>query len=588
MRGSDRTGRETFRKQAAAAGFSPELSLAAERMVQLLPKESRDETRAPLLYWLALGVFLSAQSGALRTRHEDVCRLLAASVEATEGGSAAGEGVLPFAEMEGAEALWALFLQGEEPLLRQKEGWLYLPRLLSEEERLLRAVEVRLDDTPRDQGVSPLPEAAFWEALREQESYPLDETRRLAVERALSSNWLIVTGGPGTGKTTVVMTILRGLLTAFGGNLRIFLAAPTGRAANRMTESLLSQTKEQNPVDSLIPREAFTLHRLLGRRPGSFRPPRYCPENPLPADVVVVDEASMVDIRMMITLLEGLSPETRLILVGDKDQLPSVEAGSILGDFLLGWENPSHRFHERVVALQKSWRSTLGILQAAQGVIRGDVAAVKEAFARGDQELRWLPELSQESRRKLLPPGEWKEPPRSEEEALRRAESRVVLSSLRRGYWGVEGLNRLMADWLRPRGEKALFSGMPLIITRNDPGMGLFNGDRGVLFKKGGRFFGLFRGGPEAPHRLIPLGLLPAWEAAYAQTIHKSQGSEFDEALVVLPEGGDTLLGREILYTGITRAKKRVLLVAGEERLSQAVKERVYRPSGIPQALHQD
>ncbi len=659
-------GREGFFRRFPGEGLAPEIQVAAERMAARAGGgggsgglEKGPGRPGPACLWTAAAVFMALEEGALRLCAADVRGLLRRFYRRAEELRGKGdEGrVWPEERLEEElpgensvrEAL--AFLAGEhlagehltgkplagEPLAGEaqsgdlsagrpglvKEGdWYYLPRFYRDQQALMEAAEERIGVEEGEELSEDLVRSL--EAAEGERA--LDGPRRKAVAKALRYPWVLITGGPGSGKTTTLMTILRALFLQEGDTLSVLLAAPTGRAANRMTESLASQ-RGASDLDQQIPAEAATLHRLLGLRPGSARPPQYGRTNPLPARVVVVDEASMVDLRMMRYLFEALSPESRLILLGDKDQLPSVEAGSILGDFLQGSDRPEHRLHDQVVTLEKIWRSSPEVLEIARGVIRGDddavfsrlqgwtprqglpekagvywypqsgngdiAGAVKDFLAGAagaipvPRELEGLEEYPA-----AADPDELPAAVRAAVQAAGRmmglVEDRTVLTPLRRGLLGVEGLNRRLMEAFGPRGRGrrgGWYHGLPLMIRQNDPVQGLYNGDRGVVCRIRGQAFGLFTGDKSRPFRLIPLGLLPAWEPSYAQTIHKSQGSEFKQLFMVIPPGAERLLSREIVYTGLTRTKEWVILAAEEEQIRGAMAKGIRRPSGIPDRL---
>lgn len=449
---------------------------------------------------------------------------------------------------------------------------------------------------------------------------PGSEGQRRACERALHERFIVITGGPGTGKTSTVARLLVLLAARHGREgerpLRIVLAAPTGKAAARVTEALqrerdgllaIAQAQDCTAAFDVWPEQTLTLHRLLraDMRTGRFRRDRY---DPIPADVVVVDEASMIDVRMMWALLEALPQHARLVLLGDRDQLASVEAGSVmaalceLGDVAEGDATGSVLAAAVPVAvLEHSHRfpagSPLGRLAAA--VNRGQ-AAEAHAIVRQDESgaLAWCA-LSQGAPGDALPaPFEalvvegcrrWLDAVDRLEDAARDAKARSlpaeawgavqeqraaevleamrgfqVLCAQRGGEWGVERLNQRCAAALRRARRLAPTSpwyvGRPVMVTRNDYASGLMNGDVGITLRH--------RASPDAPptlrvafrgpdSRIVfkSVARLPDVETVFCMTVHKAQGSEFEHVVLVLPETHGALLTRELVYTGLSRAR---------------------------------
>lgn len=405
---------------------------------------------------------------------------------------------------------------------------------------------------------------------------PLHEGQEEAVRRALVRRTLVVSGGPGTGKTTVVARVLEALSGTEPGFApeSIALCAPTGRAKARLRESI----GKALPGWGAPP--ASTLHSLLGTRPdGSFR---HDAGNPLPFSMVVVDEASMIDLALFAALLDALAPGTRLLLLGDPDQLPSVEAGAVFGDLVelleqAGGETGTHharltfthRNAGRIRALaEETNRGETESVTALDIVVPGTGEALRETL-RTDPvgTVRWIGGDLEDALalwwdlHGVGRPGSTLE---SEAETISRSR---VLCAAHQGASGRERVNELGDEHLRALARRAGLppgAGRPVVLTRNLPALDLWNGDLGVsvqsddmrhvLFARGGGFVA------HPPERLE--GLEPAW----AITIHKSQGSEFDHVLLVLPEDDTPLLTRQILYTGLTRAR-RTLWIWGRKDL---------------------
>jgi exodeoxyribonuclease V alpha subunit len=474
-----------------------------------------------------------------------------------------------------------------------------------------------------------------------------------ALEHALRQNLTLISGGPGTGKTAVVVSILRCLARLGIDCARIRLAAPTGRAAYRLTEALRrdlanldGNSKIPAPDRALLTLEAQTLHRLLQYRPAthSFA---YHARNQLSADVLIIDEISMADAIMMSRVLEALPAGAKLVLLGDKDQLPSVEPGAVLAD-LLALAEFSGR--SNCVLLEGSHRSTRAILDVAGEINRGvaelvfktdgtrsaaqgnwgelagchwvDLTALNgmkggwPAFLEAWSERQYLARpAGGESYRELIGQAagllDFSAPDEKRDtnllsrifEAIQRAQ---ILTLLRRGAYGCEGLNARLCRALRrhldPQAGEEYFAGMPVLIMRNAYGLNLFNGDVGVILKdRRGSYRAAFlrlalngAGEPQKSGVFYALSVLPKYEAAFAITVHKSQGGEYEQILLVLPQeleagedanAGDSafdlpvqrLLTREILYTGLTRAKHTALLCGTRAVISQAIKNKIER-----------
>jgi exodeoxyribonuclease V alpha subunit len=446
--------------------------------------------------------------------------------------------------------------------------------------------------------------------------------QRVAAIAALSRRFCVISGGPGTGKTSTVVKVLALLLEQQGGEgCRIALAAPTGKAAARLKESIMGGVACTDEVRALIPEDVFTLHRLLGYLRGSCSF-RHNSENPLPYDLVIVDEASMVSLPLMAKLVDALRHDTRLILLGDRDQLASVEAGAVLGDIcntgamhgfsaqfaalaagLSGDELPVEEtigpLGDAVVLLKKSYRftsaggiGTVGALvnegsgEAALAALKDDalpdisMTPTPPAAALGDE----LAEKIVTGFAAYLKEG-------SPERAFDRFARFRILCAMRSGPYGVESVNRLVRERLAKAGlikpEGRWYAGEPVMITRNDYNLGLFNGDVGLILpdpESGNELRAFFPSGTGQMRKVLPLRL-PEHESAFALTVHKSQGSEFDRVLLILPDRDLPLLSRELLYTAITRAKHSVELLGSDELFLSAVRRRIVRRSGLRDRL---
>lgn len=484
------------------------------------------------------------------------------------------------------------------PIVLDDAGRCYLHRYWNAERRLaarilavcgdvlddvdLGSVAERLAELfPRDPAAArDAPESTDWQA----------EAARLVLGRRLA----IVSGGPGTGKTTTVARILA-LLLASKRELRIELAAPTGKAAARLTESIRAQASAL-PVDVELRRvigelEARTIHRLLGYggRGGRFR---HDSSRPLACDVVIVDEASMIDLLLMDSLLDAIPPHARLVLVGDKDQLASVDAGFVYGD-LCDASQAAGALRGVAVELKKNWRfrEHPGIEALAAAVRAGDAGAAAAALAD--------PLLTDATR--IDPPADARAIVRqlddeitavvtaaSADAALAALTRFRLLCAANRGPYGVETLNGAIERHLRARGLVGggdWYRGRPVLVTANDYSVGLFNGDVGVCFPDAEGRSRVWFPATDGTLRAVVPASLPPHVTAWAMTVHKSQGSEFDRVVVVLPERDSPLLSRELVYTAVTRARERVTILGTERTLHAAIERSASRASGLRDRL---
>jgi len=461
--------------------------------------------------------------------------------------------------------------------------------------------------------------------------------QKLACAIALRGSVAIITGGPGTGKTYTVARLLALLFATApeAGSQRIALAAPTGKAAARLKQSidkalgeLADRVGARLPLRELTQRmgAARTLHSLLGARPDS-RAFAHHAGNPLDVDVLIVDEASMVHLEMMASLLDALPPNATLILLGDKDQLASVEAGAVLGDLChdaqagaysvqtrdyvraaCGEELPADflgdggPLAQQTVMLRHSRRFGGPIGQLALAVNAGDAARTESVLRGGQEGVRWIEHAQQQQVLQLALNGygayldvlnaglkaglntnrdEWVR------QVLQRFESFRILCAVRDGEWGVSGLNGAVAGrlaqagLLRPSGD--WYVGRPVMVTRNDYGTGVYNGDIGVTLPDPSRAGALrvyFMEGDTV--RSVLATRLRNVETAFAMTVHKSQGSEFRHTVLVLPRERNAVLTRELVYTGITRASEQFTLVSPAGAvLAEAIAQRTHRTSGL-------
>jgi exodeoxyribonuclease V alpha subunit len=394
----------------------------------------------------------------------------------------------------------------------------------------------------------------------------------------------VIAGGPGTGKTSRVARMVSELIEqAADRPPLIALAAPTGKAAARLQEAVYEQVAAGAGL------QAATLHRLLGWRPGSHSRFAHDRHNRLPHDVVIVDETSMVSLSLMARLVEAVRPNARLVLVGDPGQLASIEAGVVLADIVGAGRG--------VVMLEHVHRFGAGIARLADAIRQGDGDSTVAALRAAPEEITWLPidvdttEAGFELVRDravaagLAVVGAAREGDALE--ALAALGRFRLLCAHRRGPYGVSDWSSRVQAWLAPDIddiEQRDFVGRPLLVTENDYELGLYNGDTGVIVAGAGeRPAAAFERGGEVL-RFSPLRL-GAVDTVYAMTIHKSQGSQFDTAAVLLPAPTSRILTRELLYTGVTRARRQLILVGTEAAVRQAVERPVARASGLRERL---
>ena len=537
---------------------------------------------------------------------------------------------------------------------------LYLRRYWTYERRIAAALRQRLaagEPTPAD-----LPQRleALFGKVGSAPGAQVD-WQKLACAIATRRAFSIITGGPGTGKTTTVvrlLALLQAPAVASGHPLRIRLAAPTGKAAARLTESISQQVQSLDvspEVRQKIPSEVTTVHRLLGSRPGT-RHFRHHAGDPLPLDVLVVDEASMIDLEMMANLLDALPPHARMVLLGDKDQLASVEAGAVLGDLCRDAENgyyspqtqawlqevsgedlsqspllpgdaQTHPLAQQVVMLRQSRRfgqgSGIGQLarlvnqqrdQEARALLAAKTYQDLYALALKGEQDRKFERLILEGHGGVDGPQGYRrylavladERPQAgaglEDECwtvwaravLNAFDSFQLLCAVRKGPWGVEGLNQRITHALYNAGliesEHQWYEGRPVLMTHNDYGLGLMNGDIGITLRLPERDgagkqvlrVAFPRNDGSGGVRFVLPSRLTDVETVYAMTVHKSQGSEFAHTALILPEALNPVLTKELIYTGITRAKHWFSLIEPRQGVfEEALRRKVKRLSGL-------
>ncbi|MDC0602364.1 exodeoxyribonuclease V subunit alpha [Aliiglaciecola sp.] len=526
------------------------------------------------------------------------------------------------------------------PLVLDKNS-LYLQRYYYYESELAKEITARLQIT-NNQDVSsfkPLIGGLF--DLSNQPSGSID-WQCVAVCIAAMGQFSLITGGPGTGKTTTVaklLAVLNGVASDSGQKLTIKLVAPTGKAAARLTESILA-AKQQLPAQyqAGLELQCTTIHRLLGSLPNRIDF-KHHKDNQLHLDVLIIDEASMVDLPLMYKTISAVPRHARIVLLGDHNQLSSVETGSVLSDIYYAAKKgklscdysdtlvdsvekmsgykvasnhtvPPQHISNSLVQLVKSYRFSVsgGIGQLANAVIQGDVNGAHDVFNRGAQTLHtdkpqgsvdWFQNQTGKDLAetyvtglstyfKAVQAGNIKE-------AFKQLSRQQILCAFKTGPWGTLSLNMLVEKELVKRElinlESSAYSGRPIMLSKNDHSLGLFNGDIGIIMPD-----------PDAPEltkawfkmadnqlKGILITRLPEYTTVYAMTIHKSQGSEFDHVSLCLPQDnsplGSTLISRELLYTGLTRARSTFDLYADETSLNQCLNRVCKRSSALYQRL---
>ena len=479
--------------------------------------------------------------------------------------------------------------------LRLVEGLLYLERYWGQEELVRIELAARADASPEPVDLGRL--RAGLDTLFGTAGDPREEQQRLAAAVAVLRPLTVLAGGPGTGKTTTVAKILTLLRDRPGPPPRIALAAPTGKAAARLQEAVRAAGAGELA--------ASTLHRLLGWRPGTarFRHHRF---DRLPYDVVVVDETSMVSLTMMARLLDAVRPDARLVLVGDPDQLASVEAGAVLGDLARAPGRPEPHLDEAlralglptgvvhgVVTLQHVWRFRGSVAAFAAAVQAGDADTAVALLRSGADDLEFAESDAAvaphslradvvEAGRALAAAARANDVPA----ALAALDRHRVLCGHRRGPFGVARWSREIERWLADalpdlttHGE--WYPGRPVLVTANDHDAGLYNGDTGVVVTTSDGPRVVFPGRAE---QLVPSRLTDV-ATVHATTVHRGQGSQFERVTAVLPPAESPLLTRELLYTAVTRAREFVRVVGSEAAVRAAVARPVSRASGLRHRL---
>ena len=513
-----------------------------------------------------------------------------------------------------------------KPLVLDDSYRLYLFRYWEYQHNLATLIKERVTAYESNVDISRLRDGL--ERLFPEETTGEVNWQRIAAFTALTKRFCVISGGPGTGKTTAVVKILSLIQEQEAPNKkRVSIAAPTGKAAARLQEIIkFSKEKLDCPeiIKESIPEKAVTIHRLLRAIPHSpyFK---YGPRNPLPVDVLIIDEASMVDMALMTKLVLALPHHAKLILLGDKDQLASVEAGAALGDIcntsaiydfskkfsqtlknVTGYDiktgeeaDDTSTISDSIVQLRKNYRfgSNSGIYRLSMAVNNGDSDEAVKLMMSGDfEDISWQelpgPNAIPTTMKENIIQG-YSNYLGSEDtvKALHMFDNFRILCALRNGPYGFHAINRLAEKALREKNlinlNEKWYLGRPIMITKNDYNLQLFNGDVGMALpdpdKKGDLrvFFQGTDGNVKKFHHLN----LPENETVYAMTVHKSQGSEFERVLLILPDVESPVLTRELIYTGITRAKKSIKIWGNQGIFRRAISKCINRSSGLRDEL---
>ena len=544
-------------------------------------------------------VVLAGALASERALSGDVCVDLASvaggpAFEGEDDGALAGPELEPWRQ---ALRDGALVSDGDRtrPLVLTDDGHLYLYRYHELERRLADLITRRaghISDTVDQSQLNDVLDALFSDD-------PGSADQRAAAAQAVDQQLLVISGGPGTGKTATVVRILALVhRLALARPERILLCAPTGKAAARLRE-VLAGAADMLPEDLQRVPQATTVHRLLGSRPGQRL--RYDATRPLPCDLLILDEASMVDLSLMTSLFDAVPDDARLILLGDRNQLSSVEAGAVLGDICCAADHGA--LPHCLVTLKHNWRfpteSALGALASA--VKDAQVAQTTTLLENPDHAALQLIAVSDtagldtllmervtpmfaELQRMVLDGADT-------ETLFAKRDEMMVLCAHRRGPRGVSDINGRIQSSLRGSARASsdgqILPGMPLMVMRNDPVLGLYNGDVGIVVpdrETPGRLQAVFQD-TQGEIRAISLGRLPEHAPAFAFTVHKAQGSQAPAITLILPENVSPILSRELVYTGVTRAEQSLEIWGSREVLAAAMARSARRPTGLADRL---
>jgi len=486
------------------------------------------------------------------------------------------------------------------PIILSPNGDLFLQRYYLYEKRVFNAI-----DAAARNGATPSNDPIEQEIKK---LFPDDNSadQAKAARCALTNRLCIITGGPGTGKTTTVVKILQLLrqFNYFSHPSDCLLLAPTGKAADRLRQSILGGLNYQKiPVED-FPTETSTIHRALGWRPNNIEF-RHNAGNPLNTKVVVVDETSMVALPLMARLLDAIPEDARIILLGDKNQLSSIQVGTVLSDLISAAEQTSHPIKNCTITLKKSWRTSGSVGEACDAIRDNNAPLAWKIITKSPEgtpgsiiqadppenlhqaleqhvKKHWLPVLLDDSMNEM--------------EKIQGIDQFRILTPTHQGPYGVLAINKtinsILAEHGIPNASSPWYHGRSVIVQRNDYNLGIYNGDVGLTLvdtslphtaASSSEYSSLcvhFKRGDEL--KKIPPALLPECSTAWALTIHRTQGSEYDHILLIIPPHKESkILSRELLYTGLSRAKKSATIWCTEDSLHQAINTTVQRASGL-------
>jgi len=478
-----------------------------------------------------------------------------------------------------------------KPLVLDYNNRFYFYRYWSYEQQLAKNLRHKIN-TPQKNFEEVVLQKSLEKYFNQSESEKEKNQQQVAFSQAIKNNFCFISGGPGTGKTFTAAKIILGLLDQAAAKqkpIRIALTAPTGKAALKLNDSILKIIPQNNLASNIC--ETFTIHRLLGL---GLNTSKTGIKN-LPYETIIVDEASMIDLSLMNKLLNAVSPNTKLILLGDKDQLASVEAGSVLGDIasFLKEDQP-----DLFIELKKNYRfrDRPDIEKFNSAVKKGNYQEVKSLLKNGQKNIRFkkisspqefLVELTKFASNNFNYLKNIESLPKMFSNSTKLA----ILSPFRKGLWGTEFINQKIESVLADKNiipkNKNYYPGQPLLIKKNDYNLNLFNGDLGIIYsdQENPEELKVYFQDKDINFKFFKPNLLPACDKAYALTVHKSQGSEFEKIILVLPDASNPLLTKELFYTAISRAKEEIMIWGTEEVIDFMIKNRVKRTSGLQEAI---
>ncbi|MGP1953043.1 MAG: exodeoxyribonuclease V subunit alpha [Arsenophonus sp. ET-KM2-MAG3] len=499
---------------------------------------------------------------------------------------------------------------------------LYFQRMWANEELVANFFSRHLFETIDEQHLTTILNY-FFLPLKTQ------DWQKIAVAIAVTSRISVISGGPGTGKTMIVANLLATFIKLSKKKLIIQLAAPTGKAASRLTESLSNELVKLNLSaieQTFMPEQAQTIHRLLGaQQDNQFL--RYNKDNLLLLDILIIDEASMIDLSMMARLVEAIPSHARVIFLGDKDQLSSVEPGAVFSDLcrfskcgysgkralqlnkITGCDlsnfisNDGVKIKDRICLLRKSYRFDLKskIGQFSTAINKGDIKQIKRLLAQKKTNISFHSIHSSKKYSKLLYDSveyyhfyfNMIKENQNYEEVLITFNRFRLLTALREGPYGVIGLNNKLEQLLYCQGcirfpafnWNKNYEGRPIMITKNDYSLGLFNGDIGIMLMDNQQSLKAYFRLPNGTIKKIQPSRLPQHETAFVMTVHKSQGSEFEHTILVLPPIFSPIISKELIYTATTRAKNQLTIYANRHFFLKALMTPTERCSGLANRL---